>query len=190
MNESKRRNRSTAMLLALSALLALAACVHPGHWGSTMAPPAAEAPTPAPASTAAAGASARVVWHVDFGDPRRLSAMIQNVNNMVTTYQNDFEDYDVRIVFLAAGIRFLTEDPLKNTPFAEDRAYREQRPALLQRLAQLRELHGVKLELCEITREQLQLPKEKIVDGVVPVRSGVVRIAELQRQGFAYLKVE
>ena len=191
MNESRQTRHSITILLALSVPLALAACVHPGHWRTGMAPPpAAEAPAPVPVPAAAPRASARVVWHVDFADPRRLSAMIQNVNNMVTTYQNDFEDYDVRIVFLAGGIRFLTEDPLKNTPFAEDRAYREQRPALLQRLTQLRELHGVKLELCEITREQLQLPKEKIIDGVDPVRSGVVRIAELQRQGFAYLKVE
>jgi intracellular sulfur oxidation DsrE/DsrF family protein len=51
-------------------------------------------------------------------------------------------------------------------------------------------LHNVKLELCEITREQLNLPKDKIIEGVAPVRSGVVRIAELQAQGFAYLKVE
>ena len=132
----------------------------------------------------------QVVWHVDFADPRRLSALIQNVNNMVTTYQANLEDYDVRIVFLAGGIRFLTADPLKGTPFEEDDAYRRQRPELLQRLQQLRTLHKVKLELCEITREQLQLPKERIVAGVEPVRSGVVRIAELQAKGFAYLKVE
>lgn len=133
---------------------------------------------------------AKVVWHVDFSDPRRLSAMIQNVNNMVTTYQNKLEDYDIRLVFLAGGIRFVTEDPLKGTPFAEDPAFKKQRPDLILRLQQLREMHGVKLELCEITREALNLAKEKIIPGVTPVRSGVVRIAELQHQGFAYLKIE
>jgi intracellular sulfur oxidation DsrE/DsrF family protein len=133
---------------------------------------------------------AKVVWHVDFDSPRRLSAMIQNVNNMVTTYQGDLQDYDVRIVFLAGGIRFVTEDPLKGTPFAEDAEFRNQRPELIQRLKQLRELHNVKLELCEITREAIALPKSKIIAGVNPVRSGVVRIAELQAQGFSYLKVE
>ncbi|HEU5337671.1 MAG TPA: DsrE family protein [Sulfuricaulis sp.] len=133
---------------------------------------------------------AKVVWHVDFGDPRRLSAMIQNVNNMVITYQGQLEDYDVRIVFLAAGIRFVTEDPLKGTPFAEDAELKQRRADLIVRLQQLRELHGVKLELCEITREALNLAKGKIVSGVGPVRSGVVRIAELQKHGYAYLKVE
>ena len=133
---------------------------------------------------------AKVVWHVDFTDPRRLSAMIQNVNNMVTTYQNKLEDYDIRIVFLAGGIRFVTHDPLKGTPFAEDPELKKRRADLILRLQQLREMHGVKLELCEITREALNLAKEKIIPGVTPVRSGVVRIAELQHQGFAYLKIE
>lgn len=132
----------------------------------------------------------KVVWHVDFGDARRLSAMIQNVNNMVTTYQNDLVDYDVRIVFLAAGIRFVTEDPLANTPFAEDAAFRTARPDLILRLKQLRDLHKVRLEYCEITIEAIGLPKQRIVPGIAAVRSGVVRIAELQSQGFAYLKVE
>jgi uncharacterized protein len=142
------------------------------------------------ASTGAVAQVAKVVWHVDFADARRLSAMIQNVNNMVTTYQGNLDDYDVRIVFLAGGIRFLTTDPLKGTPFEEDAAFRAARADLITRLQQLRTLHQVKLELCEITREQLNLPKEKIVEGVASVRSGVVRIAELQAKGYAYLKVE
>lgn len=142
------------------------------------------------ASTGAVAQVAKVVWHVDFADARRLSAMIQNVNNMVTTYQGNLDDYDVRIVFLSGGIRFLTADPLKGTPFEEDAAFRAARPDLITRLRQLRTLHQVKLELCEITREQLNLPKDKIVEGVAPVRSGVVRIAELQAKGYAYLKVE
>jgi len=141
-------------------------------------------------SASAAAQVAKVVWHVDFTEPRRLSAMIQNVNNMVTTYQGNLDDYDVRIVFVAGGIRFVTTDPLKGTPFEEDDAYRKARPDLITRLQQLRTLHNVKLELCEITREALQLPKEKVIEGVAPVRSGVVRIAELQSKGYAYLKVE
>lgn len=135
-------------------------------------------------------AVAKVVWHVDFAESRRLSAMIQNVNNMVTTYQGNLQDYDVRIVFLAGGIRFVTEDPLKNTPFAEDVEFRKTRPDLIQRLTQLRDLHGVKLEYCQLTIEAIGLPANKIIPGVAGVRSGVVRIAELQGQGFAYLKVE
>ncbi|MDH5205459.1 MAG: DsrE family protein [Hylemonella sp.] len=143
-----------------------------------------------PAAIPTDPAVVKVVWHVDFSDPKRLSAMIQNVNNMTTTYQNGLADYDVRIVFLSGGIRFLTQDPLAGTPFAEDKDYQSQRTGLITRLQQLRELQNVKLELCEITRESLGLPKEKIIPGVATVLSGVVRIAELQHKGYAYLKVE
>ena len=63
----------------------------------------------------------KVVYHADFADPRRLSAMLTSINNMAITYQNDLVDYDVRIVFVAYGIRFLTKDKLAKTPFAEDK---------------------------------------------------------------------
>jgi len=133
---------------------------------------------------------AKVLYHADFADPRRFSAMLTSINNMVTTYQNNLQDYDVRIVFVSHGIRFVTEDKLLRTPFAEDRELRRRRGDLHARLFSLRDIQGVKLELCGITREAIGLPEEKLVPGVTIVRSGVVRLAELQQQGFAYLKVE
>lgn len=93
-------------------------------------------------------------------------------------------------MLFAAGIRFVTADPLARTPFAEDAAFRAARPDLIVRLNQLRNLHKVKLEYCEITIEAIGLPKQRIVPGVAAVRSGVVRIAELQSKGFATLEVE
>ena len=48
----------------------------------------------------------------------------------------------------------------------------------------------MKLELCDITRSQIGLSEEAIYDSVTLVPSGVVRIAELQHQGFAYIKIE
>ena len=133
---------------------------------------------------------AKVVYHADYSDPRRFSAMLTSINNMATTYQNDLRDYDVRIVFVAHGIRFVTEDKLTGTPFAEDKTLRERREDLLARLKSLHQVQDVKLELCGITREQIQLDQDKIIEGVNVVRSGVVRIAELQNRGFAYIKIE
>lgn len=132
----------------------------------------------------------KVVYHADFADPRRFSAMLTSINNMVTYYQSELLEYDVRIVFVAHGIRFLTGDELKKTPFAADAALLERRDELAGRLKSLNEVQGVKLELCEITRSQIGLPKEKLSSGVESVPSGVVRIAELQHQGFAYIKIE
>ncbi|MGB5472565.1 MAG: DsrE family protein [Gammaproteobacteria bacterium] len=133
---------------------------------------------------------ARVVYHADFADPRRFSAMLTSINNMVTYYQNDLIEYDVRIVFVAHGIRFLTDEKLADTPFAADAALEERRDNIKGRLVSLNSVQGVKLELCDITRSGIRLPADKLYKNVVPVPSGVVRIAELQHEGFAYIKIE
>lgn len=141
-------------------------------------------------TTAAADDVAKVVYHADFADPRRFSAMLTSINNMVTHYQNELIEYDVRIVFVAHGIRFVTNDKLAGTPFEEDAAMAERRENNAGRLQSLQSVQAVKLELCDITRTQIGLAEDKLYDGVSRVPSGVVQIADLQRQGFAYIKIE
>ena len=133
---------------------------------------------------------AKVVYHADFADPRRFSAMLTSINNMVTHYQNELIEYDVRIVFVAHGIRFVTDDKLAGTPFAEDAEMAERRENNAGRLLALNKVQGVKLELCEITRSQVGLAADKLYEGVAQVPSGVVQLADLQQQGFAYIKIE
>jgi len=132
----------------------------------------------------------KVVYHADFADPRRFSAMLSSIHNMVTYYEDQLLDYDVRVVFNSYGIRFVTGDNLKGTPFAADAALEERRDNLKGRLLSLHEVAGVKLELCEITRVSVDLDPDKLYPEVARVPSGVVQIADLQRQGFSYLKVE
>lgn len=139
---------------------------------------------------ARAADTVKVVYHADFADPRRFSAMLTSINNMVTYYQNELIDYDVRIVFVAHGIRFLTDDRLAGTPFEEDAAMAERRQNNAGRLDALRSVQGVKLELCDITRTQVGLREDLLYTGVELVPSGVVQVAKLQSEGFAYIKIE
>ncbi len=132
----------------------------------------------------------KVVYHADFADPRRFSAMLTSINNMVTYYNNELIEFDVRIVFVAHGIRFVTDDKLADTPFMTDAALEERRDNLKGRMISLNDVHDVKLELCDITRSQINLPQDQIFEEVESVPSGVVRIAQLQREGFSYIKVE
>jgi intracellular sulfur oxidation DsrE/DsrF family protein len=141
-------------------------------------------------SIATAEDTVKVVYHADFADPRRFSAMLTSINNMVTYYQNELIEYDVRIVFVAHGIRFVTDDKLEGTPFAEDPAMAERRENNAGRLQALQNVQEVKLELCEITRSQIGLAEEKLYKGVTRVPSGVVQLANLQSEGFAYIKIE
>lgn len=141
-------------------------------------------------ATATAEDTVKVVYHADFADPRRFSAMLTSVNNMVTHYQNELVEYDVRIVFVAHGIRFVSDDKLSGTPFAEDAAMAERRQNNRGRLLALQNVQEVKLELCEITRTQTSLAEDRLYEGVIRVPSGVVQLAKLQSEGFAYIKIE
>lgn len=139
----------------------------------------------------AADTEARVVYHADFADPRRFSAMLSSIRNMAMHYQDQLRDADIRIVVVAHGIRFVTGDDLEGTPFAADADLEAVRDDLRGRLEGLMSVHGVEVELCDITRRAADLPREALYEGVRTVPSGVVRLAELQSdQGFAYLKVE
>jgi len=132
----------------------------------------------------------KVVYHADFADPRRFSAMLTSIYNMASYYENELVEYDIRIVFVAHGIRFVTDDKLDGTPFQEDADMAERRENIKGRLLSLNDVQGVQLELCDITRSQINLGTDKLYEAVESVPSGVVRIAELQRKGFAYIKVE
>jgi intracellular sulfur oxidation DsrE/DsrF family protein len=142
------------------------------------------------AQDVSAESEAKVVYHADFADPRRFSAMLTSINNMMNYYENELVEADVRIVFVAHGIRFLTDNALEKTPFATDAALEERRENLKGRLLSQSNARGVKLELCDITRAQIALPEDEVYKGVTVVTSGVVRIAELQSQGYAYIKIE
>ncbi|MEW5885329.1 MAG: DsrE family protein [Pseudomonadota bacterium] len=173
------------LLKGLLTLLVLAAAA------LSSAPAQAQAQAQTQAQAPARAQVARVVYHADFADPRRFSSMLTSINFMVTHYTNEMLDFDVRVVFNSHGIRFLTDDPLTGTPFAADAALVQQRDNLRGRLLALNQVHRVKLELCEITRAQVNLDRARLYPGVELVPSGVVRIAQLQNElGFAYLKIE
>jgi intracellular sulfur oxidation DsrE/DsrF family protein len=136
------------------------------------------------------GDAAKVVFHADYADPQRMSSMLTSIFNMVTTYENEFMDYDIRIVFLSHGIQFLTRDRLKGTPFEVDDKQAELRKDLITRITTLHDMKNINISLCEITRQAISLDKDELIPGVTLVTSGVVEIAKLQSQGFSYLKVQ
>ena len=135
-------------------------------------------------------APAKVVYHVDFNDVTRYSATLTSVNNLLNAYEGDLRDYEVSIVFVGQGIRFVTDDALKGTPYVADKALLDRRAELKGRLDTLIKIKGVKAVLCDKTRDEIALDKAKLYEGVSLTPSGVVTIADLQMQGHAYLKIQ
>lgn len=141
-------------------------------------------------TTAALAAPAKVVYHVDFNDVTRYSATLTSISNILTAYENELRDYEVTLVFVGHGIRFVTDDALKGTPYATNADLDKRRAELKGRLETLVKVRGVKALLCDKTRDEIALDKAKVYSTVGLTPSGVATIADLQMQGAAYLKIQ
>lgn len=129
---------------------------------------------------------ARAVYHVDYGDADRYSLTLTSVNNMLNAFEQDLRDYDVQIVFVGLGARFVTDDRKAGS----DKALDARRAELKGRLESLHEVRGVKLAVCNNTLGDMGIPAQSLYPGVEVVASGVAYIADQQAQGAAYLKIQ
>jgi len=138
----------------------------------------------------AADDGAKVVYHVDFKDPTRYSATLTSINNIMNFYESELMEADVHLVFVGYGLRFTTDDNLKGTPYEADKALLDRRAELKGRLDALINVRGVKVDLCDKTRDEVGLPKDKVYKGIDFAPSGVAKIAILQSEGYSYLKIQ
>lgn len=125
------------------------------------------------------------LYHCDFGDAHRFGQMLGNISNHLSVYNSDPFAIQLVIVAHGPGVKFFLSD-LAGTPWKDDKID----PALFERMANLAK-DGVKVHLCAITFEKLNIDRAKarnepFID-IVP--SGVATVAALQSKGFAYLKV-
>jgi len=153
--------------------------------GATLASSALAAPAVLDLATVKKEADVACLYHCDFGDPQRFSAMLQNMNNHYSAY--DFDAFKLKLVMVvhSAGIKFFLEE-LAGSPWEKETID----PELYKRVAALSK-YGVEAYLCQITYKRLKLDLAKTrSDAFLKfVPSGVATVAELQSKGFAYLKV-
>ncbi|MGM0540893.1 MAG: DsrE family protein [Pseudomonadota bacterium] len=143
-----------------------------------------------PLNTIAADSGAKVVYHVDFKDATRYSATLTSINNIINFYESELMESEVHLVFVGYGLRFTTNDELKGTAYAHDAQLLSRRDELKGRLQSLIDVRGVQVHLCDKTRDEVGLAQSKVYKGIQFVPSGVAKIAILQSEGFAYLKVQ
>lgn len=125
------------------------------------------------------------LYHCDFGNDKRFSAMLRNINNHLSAY--DFDPFKIKIVIVAhsAGIKYHLKS-LEGTPWAKDKLD----PALDDRMNALSK-YGVEVYLCQITFKANKIDTSQAKDApyVKLVPSGVGTVGALQGKGYAYLKV-
>jgi len=153
--------------------------------GASLAGAAIAAPAVLDVATVKKDTDVACLYHCDFGDPQRFSAMLQNMNNHFSAY--DFDSFKLKLVMVvhSAGIKFFLDD-LKGTPWEKETID----PDIYKRFAGLTK-YGVEAYLCQITYKRLNidLAKTRADEFLKFVPSGVATVAELQSKGFAYLKV-
>ena len=113
----------------------------------------------------AADDGAKVVYHVDFNDPTRYSATLTSINNIMNFYESELMEPEVHLVFVGYGLRFTTDDTLKGTPYEHDKALLDRRDEFKGRLDALINVRGVKVHLCDKTRDEVGLAKDKVYKG-------------------------
>lgn len=118
-----------------------------------------------------AAAQDTVVYHIDNSEAQGVKGL-RNIRNHLDTDTTA----KITVVTHAQGVDFLMEgakDPaggLFSGPVAALKA------------------RGVKFEICEITLKNRNLKREQFLQEADFTPSGVVKLAKLQKQGFAYIK--
>ena len=119
----------------------------------------------------AASAQDTVVYHVNDTASQALGAL-RNIRNHL--------DVDpgakITVVSHAFGVDFLLEG-MKDR---NENSFAATVAALVAR--------GVRFEVCEITLRNRNLKKEQFIQEAEFTPSGVVRLAKLQKQGYAYIR--
>ena len=120
----------------------------------------------------------RVAIQVDQNDPQVMNLALNNATNVIEHYRGKNEEVDVDIVTYGPGLHMLRDD----TSPVKDR---------LKRLKELAFPGKVQFSACNNTKQGMEKTEGKpvpIVSDATIVPSGVVRLMELQEQGWSYVR--
>lgn len=157
-----------ALMLLTAAAFAL------GAGAATAADKPADAAAKPAAKTASAAAKQKVVYHINYDDPKLLKAALNNVQNHINAVGKD--KLDLRVVMHGPGVDLLSL--AKKDPDVESK--------VINLKAQ-----GIKMNVCANTLKGRKIDYKKDLFDVSEsdiVPSGVAEIALLQQKGYAYLK--
>ncbi|MEA2822129.1 MAG: uncharacterized protein QOJ86_4133 [Bradyrhizobium sp.] len=120
----------------------------------------------------------RVSIQVDQNDPQVMNLALNNATNVIEYYRAKNEDVDVDIVTYGPGLHMLRDD----TSPVKDR---------IKRLKELAFPGKIQFSACNNTKQNMEKTESKsvpIISDATIVPSGVVRLMELQEQGWSYVR--
>ncbi len=128
------------------------------------------------APTLAQAKTHKIAIHVDDSDPQRLNLALNNVDNIQKYYASKGETVSIEVVTYGPGLVLLRADtsPVKERVKTMSMEYPE-----------------LRFSACENTRAGMAKREGKevpLVSEAKSVPSGVIRLIELQEQGWSYLR--
>jgi len=127
---------------------------------------------------AEAGKPHRVVIQVDQNDAEVMNLALNNVKNVLEMYRAKNEDAVVEVVAYGPGLHMLRDD----TSPVKDR---------IKQLAELSFPSALTFSACNNTKQGMEKREGHpitIIPQATLVPAGVVRIMELEEQGYSYIK--
>jgi intracellular sulfur oxidation DsrE/DsrF family protein len=118
----------------------------------------------------------RLALHVDQSDIGQMNLALGNASNVFEHYKSRGEEVEIEIVTYAQGLHMLRDD---TSPVKERiKALREKAPHVV-------------FAVCDNTRRRMEKEEGRtlaFIPGATIVPSGVVRLMELQEQGWSYIR--
>jgi uncharacterized protein len=132
----------------------------------------------ASSALAADGKTHRIAIQIDQNDPQVMNMVLNNTTNVIEHYRARNEDVDVEVVAYGPGLHMLRTD----TSPVQDR---------IKHLKELVFPGKIQFSACNNTKQNMEKAEGHAVS-IVPeatvVPSGVVRLMELQEQGWSYVR--
>jgi uncharacterized protein len=118
----------------------------------------------------------RLILQVNTNDPAMMNLALNNATNVAQYYQDLGEKVAIEVVTFGPGLHMLRDDtsPVK----ARIKAIRESTPAI-----SFKACGNTQQNMSKVENKEIPITPEATV-----VKSGVVRVMELQEQGWTYVK--
>jgi intracellular sulfur oxidation DsrE/DsrF family protein len=120
----------------------------------------------------------RIAIQIDQNDPQVMNLVLNNATNVIEYYRERNEEVDVEIVAYGPGLHLLRAD---TSPVQDG----------IKRLKDMLSAGRIQFSACKHTKDGMEKTEGHAIS-VVPeatvVPSGVVRLMELQEQGWSYVR--
>jgi len=136
----------------------------------------------------------KIVYQCDFADVKRVHLMLNTLNNVVKYYDKQMIQYDLKVVALGPCLQYMMKG-FKGTGFAKMPYYAHGGPTgkgTDSRFSNLKQLGGDNVEFfaCKNTMKKKNVKPEQIDDFVTLTTAGIIKIIDLQHEGYAYIKIK